>query len=218
MGELARIRSARDLRISRGHLAAALVAVVLVAVTAFALGASTGEAPPAPTKRVFTADVPGEALLELIARIDASSLPGGGEQTLTYQDDLRGPAGSTTAAPVQPVEAVAGGEAVHVAAGQAVVPAVADRAPAGAFTIWIAEGADPLAAKETRGRLRDAGQPAWIAATLVDGAPRYTVAVGGYATREEADAASAAAKSVTGRPVELRELDGGVIGAPASDL
>ncbi len=216
MGELARIRSARDLRISRGHVLAAVVAVVLVAVTAFALGASMSEEPTAPAKRVFTADVPGEALLELIARIDASSLPGGGEQTLTYQDDLRGPAGNSTAAPVQPVgEGLA--EAVHVAAGEPVVPAVSDAAPAGAFTIWITESPDPDAAKELRQRLRDVGQPAWIAATLVDGEPRYTVAVGGYATRDEADAAAAAAKSATGMPVRLRDLDDGVIGAPVLD-
>jgi len=214
MGELARIRSSRDLRISRGHLAAALVALVLVAVTAFALGASIGEDPPAPAKRVFSADVPGDALLELIARIDASSLPAGGEQTLTYQDDLRGPAGNTTAAPVQPVGDAAGGEPVHVAAGERVIPAVADTAPAGAFTIWVTESADPAAAREMRRRLRDAGQPAWIAATLVGGEPRYTVAVGGYATSEEAEAASAAATSASGLPVVLRELDGGVIGAP----
>jgi hypothetical protein len=204
MGELARIRNARDLRVSRGHIAAALVAVVLVAVTAFTLGASLAEETPPPAKRVFTSDVPGEELLELLARIDASSLPGDGEQALTYQDDLKGPAGSNVAAPVQPVKDATA--EVHVAAGEAVVPAVADPVPDGNITIWIAESADPASATTMRQQLRDAGQPAWIAATLVEGEPRYTVALGGYATREEAEAAAEAARSVTGLPAEIRDL------------
>jgi septal ring-binding cell division protein DamX len=106
---------------------------------------------------------------------------------------------------------------VHVAPGTAVVPVVADVPPAGAFTLWITESADPEVVRSMRARLRDEGQPAWIAATLVQGESRYTVAVGGYATAEEADAAGAAAHAVTGLPIVVRELDGGVIGAPVID-
>jgi hypothetical protein len=208
MGELARIRSTRDLRISRGHVGAAAVGIVLVAATSFAAGSASGGAGSgAPVSRGFAADVPGEALIELIARIDASSLPAGGAEALTYQDELRGPAGAPAEEATAP-EAQAAPEPVHVGAGTATVPAVADTPPEGVFTLWIAESADPAEAIALRTKLRTAGHAAWIAAALSAGEPLYAVAVGGY---PDAETAAIAAGMVRG--AQVRTLKGGAIGA-----
>jgi cell division septation protein DedD len=183
------------------------VGIVLVAATAFAAGAASGGASGAASaSRGFTAEVPGDALIDLIARIDASSLPAGGAEALTYQDDLRGPAGAPAEEATAP-EAEAAPEPVHIGAGTATVPAVADTPPAGAFTLWIAESADPAEAVALRTKLRTAGHAAWIAAALTDGEPRYTVAVGGY---PDAEAAGAGAAAVRG--AQVRTLKGGAVG------
>lgn len=181
MGELARLRDARDLRISRGHVAAAAVAALLLTGTAFGFGWLRGRsaAPPAPSAVGvgLTAEVPDDAMLELLARVEASAAPRDGVQALTFPDALKGGEGAAPTVPHGPEQP---GEAVVVPASEAPAP-VADAPPAGRYTLTVHRGPDAQAAERLKARLVEAGLPAWVGAELVNGAPAFRVAVGGYA-------------------------------------
>ena len=86
-------RGDRDIWISRGHLRAASAGLVLLLVCSFALGYSVGgqvavEAPQHDSD--FLAEVPGEELVDLLARVETAADRRGEVERLTFPDSLRG--------------------------------------------------------------------------------------------------------------------------------
>lgn len=226
MGDLQRERDGRDLRISRGHVAAAAVGTLVLAATAFALGYTVGReyAPAAVVERPgLDADRP---LVELLAKVEASSRPYGGVEALTFPEALGGadvgpaplPEGALGAdgVPVGPVDPslppdpalmapLPVGEPVVVSPAGVTDP-VGDAPPAGAFTLEVTRARDEGTAVATRQRLRAGGVEAWIALVRTDGAPSWRVQVAGYP-----DEAAARAQIA---PVAERLAALGVVGAP----
>ena len=101
MGELARRRRARDLWISRSHVWAMAVGVVLIGVIVFSLGA-TLMGGPATTAGATTAPPSDESLVDLLARVDARSVAQDGVDTLTFPDTLSGVADEPSMPTVAP--------------------------------------------------------------------------------------------------------------------
>ena len=88
MSELARRRRDRDLWISRSHLAAALVGVLLVGVAGFVVGWwAGGPRAAAPPAAVGPAD---ESLVDLLARVDRRVVAQDGTEALTFPQALTG--------------------------------------------------------------------------------------------------------------------------------
>jgi septal ring-binding cell division protein DamX len=190
MGDLAKRRAARDLWISRGHLKAALVGAFLLSGVSFGVGyvLGTGQSD-APVVRAagFTAQVPGEDLVELLARVEANRSPDGAVSALTFPDSLAG------ATPEQgPLAPVMGADEAPVAyvSEAAAAPAV-DEPPNGAYTLRVAEVATVEAARTLAGDLQVDGVLPWVGAEIRDGALRYTVSLGGFASERAAEAALA---------------------------
>jgi hypothetical protein len=101
MGELARRRQARDLWISRGHLGAAAAAVGIGLLLAFLVGTAVGRRGVGLDREAPYAEVPEEALVDLLARVETSAVTGGGAARLTYPEALAGRA-TEVALPVDP--------------------------------------------------------------------------------------------------------------------
>ena len=190
MGELARRRSGRDIWISRGHVWAVSAGAAVAAVLAFGVGFASGRAS-APQETVdvqsFASSVPDEALVELLARVEAGAARDGGIEELTFPDALRGHiAGPTSAAPA----AGAASEAVaQVAAGEPPELHADPPAQQGHFVILVERFRDVLDARSLRDDLREAGLPTWVGVQRVDGALVYKVSVGGYGRRSSAEQA-----------------------------
>lgn len=187
MSELARRRNARDLWISRGHLAAAASGAASLAVASFAIGFFLGEhrRPPVGEPPPFAPD---EGLVELLARIETTAaLPGGVDEALTFPDLLRSEAEPRIPAPEGPREGrvVVGGQA----------PPFADAPPPGAFTVVVGGGADPAAVQAEAQALRHRGLAAWVSVAVVDGAFAYRIGVGGFADEAAAREALALARA-----------------------
>lgn len=89
MGELARKRRARDIWISKGHLWAVGVALVLLTGLGFIGGLWVGGLrSPAPAARA--ASTTDASLVDLLARVDRRVVADDGVGTLTYADSLVG--------------------------------------------------------------------------------------------------------------------------------
>ena len=85
MGEMARKRSARDLWVSRGHLASAAVFCVFVAIGAYALGYYTAQNQDDDvTSSNRDLDPKTASVVELLDRIEGSVVDPTGQETLTY--------------------------------------------------------------------------------------------------------------------------------------
>jgi len=190
MGDLARRRSGRDIWISRGHVWAVSAGAVVAATLAFGVGFASGRAS-APVEiadvQTFASTVPDEALVELLARVEAGAARDGGIEELTFPDALRGRiAGPTSAAP-----AIDGGTGVvvEVPAGDFAEVSAEPPAQQGHFVILVERFRDVLDARSLRDDLREAGLPTWVGVERVDGALTYKVSVGGYGRRASAEQA-----------------------------
>ena len=181
MGELAARHRARDLWVSRSHLAAAVAGAIVLSLTTFALGYTLGHSDAPPAAPVVLADAArDDALVELLARVESTAAADGGVQSLTFPDALKGGPGS----------------------GEPLDLGPADPAPAGRFTVAVVSTSKRAEAEATRERLRAAGLEAWMRAELVGGKPRWRVAVGGHPTSKAAGEALPAVMAVgVGRPV-----------------
>ena len=189
MGDLGNRRAARDLWISRGHVTAALVAVFVLSGASFASGYLLGRGPATPRRAepvVWADQVPGQDLVELLARVEANRSVRGGVEALTFPDALVG------AVPVE------GPMAPDAAAAEAVfeVPALpvlvtpdVESPPDAAYTVRVAGAADPEVARHLAEGLTLAEMSAWVGAEIVDGELQYVVSAGGFATKEAAEAA-----------------------------
>ncbi len=162
--------------------------------------------------RTLVAEVPDDALVELLARVEASADPLGGIDLLTFPGELSrviepivavGPPLPADLAPLllpPPPAVEEAPEVLEVAAGAVAMTPIADTRPPGAFTVQVLvlEGPDGAAeAVGMRNDLRKSGLDAWVASELVAGTPRYRVSVGGYGAEAEAQAAVAAVHEKT---------------------
>ena len=208
MGDLARRRSGRDIWISRAHVWAVGFGVTVAAVLAFGVGFASGRVSvpePIADVQAFAAGVPDEALVELLARVEAGAARDGGIEELTFPDALRGGISgpiSSTPDVVEPRVAV-----MEVSAGY--VPDVIADVPAqqGHFVIRVERFRDVLDARGLRDDLREAGLPTWVGVERVDGVLMYKVSVGGYSRRNSAEQAltEVEARTPLARP-QLLEL------------
>jgi hypothetical protein len=194
MSDLRRRRDARDIWISRGHLAAGLTLMVVSSGTSFVLGFLVGrdEAASAPVE-VEPIGIPGDELVDLLARVEASALSDGGVEALTFPDALRGDPGGGPEVP-------AAGSSGRGSSGEDVqqlpavpsapgVPASVGKPPAGEFTVVVSSSRSLGEMRELQKRLAQLGLESWVGAELVEGVTTYKVAVGAFATEPEATAA-----------------------------
>lgn len=189
MTELRRRRSARDLWISRGHLWAAGTAAGLLAVIAFSLGVVVGGGEPAhaSAEPVRLPDVPDDSLVELLARVEASADPSGGVSELTFPDVLAG--GPRTARVPEGAQVTSGPAVVTPAPGSS-GPQV-DARPSGSWTVLVLATPSEDRARALRDQLQARELEAWLGLVQVAGHPEWRVAVGGYSSESQAEAAVA---------------------------
>lgn len=180
MGELARERDLRDLRVSQGHIVAAAMGVLLLVGTAFGIGFSLGRG----ARETVAGHREDGELIELLARLEASGRRSTDE--LTYPDALEG---KWVEAPLvvrdpadEPSQRVDGG---------ATEPLGGDTPPAGAFTLVVAQAPSIDGGRVLCDGLRATGNPAWLWVERVDGVPLIRIALGGHADEAEALAAKA---------------------------
>ena len=201
MGELARRRRARDLWISRGHVLAFVSGGLLLTVLAFATGVLVGqdqERQEAPEWTSLVSEVPGDELVELLARVEASADPAGGVAQLTFPQALAG----EELAPVLPMAAEVPEEReLSVKPDEVELPEL-DPVPSGAFTVAVGEFSDPVEARALRDHLRESKLEAWMGLQLVDGSRTYRVSVGGFGTSEAAEVALDKVRAVTEASVQ----------------
>jgi hypothetical protein len=194
MSDLRRRRDARDIWISRGHLGAGLMLMVVSSGTSFVLGFLVGrdEAASSPVT-VAPIGIPGDELVDLLARVEASALSDGGLEALTFPDALRGDPGGgpevpspTAGRPAPDGQRVQQLQAVSAPQG---VPSSVGKPPAGEFTVVVGSARALGEMRELQKRLSKLGLESWVGAELVEGGTVYKVAVGAFATTEEAEAA-----------------------------
>lgn len=205
MGELARERGARDLWISRGHLWAAGAVVVLLCGLSFLAGVQTGraQATAVATQKPTVAPPEGD-LVELIARVEATSQPGGGVEKLTFPDALAaGNVEVRVPGEVEPADAEASSSAAAPPTAPIMSAEIVDPTPNAAFSVLVGEFNDPQAALDRKGALVEAGHEAWIGLRSVDGAMSWRVSVGSYPTEAKAQAAADAWKDGPAEPLAL---------------
>lgn len=161
MGELARQRRGRDLRITWSHLGAIVVASGLACVLSFGVGVRVGGGDTVQAEAVsFTGEATRDDLIELLARVEASGEVKGGVQSLTFPDALT---------------QSSGGGLLE-----------AERAPSGRFHVEVGRLHDVALARALRDHLREAGCQAWVGADLQGGVMTWRVSVGGYGLEEVA--------------------------------
>lgn len=147
MSELTRRRHARDIWISRGHLWAAGVAMVLVGLGGFVAGwwAAGSRSPAVAPTQIATSD---EALIDLLARVDARVVSHDGVDALTFPDALTGIGDPTIVPDAEPADPtitqVAGGADEGTRAVRLVV--LAEPAQISAITAALADADWELAA------------------------------------------------------------------------
>ncbi|MCB9674824.1 MAG: SPOR domain-containing protein [Alphaproteobacteria bacterium] len=187
MSELARRRSARDIWISRGHLYALGAGAALAMLACFAVGYGVGRSSvdlPEPAATRFAGEAGDEALVELLARVDAAATPDGGVRDLTFPDALRGEAGTLT---IPAAPAAAGSASLE--GGAIALPEAGDAPPAGRWTVIAASVDDRAAADSIAASLRERELEAWVGVEQNDGRTRFRVAVGGWGSKSEAEEA-----------------------------
>lgn len=207
MGDLERRRDARDMWISRGHLAAMAAGSLVLAGTTFALGFTVGRSTAPPAAAASTAG--DRELVDLLARVESSRRPHGGVDALTFPDALEGTTVGPAPMPDGAIPTLAGpsptdaalltplppGSSVVVAPSGTVAP-IGDAPRAGAWTIEVSRFDDGESAEILKRRLVGTGLDAWISLHETGGRPAWRVDVAAWP--DEA-AATAALADVTAR-------------------
>jgi len=191
MGDLERRRAARDLWISRGHVKAALVGAFVLSSASFAMGYLLGRDPSATEQAdtvAFLEQVPGEDLVELLARVEANRAPDGAVSALTFPDALAG-----AALPQGPVAPGPSSDAppVDYVAPEAQGPEALPAPPVGSYTIEVAHQATLDGAEALAAELVVEDVASWVGARIVDGELTYVVSLGAFGSERAAEAALA---------------------------
>lgn len=192
MGELERLRDAREFRVSRSHVHAALTLSVLLSVVTFGVGFALGRAKVAVTSDgtpVSMVDgVPGQELVELLAEVERGNVLHA-SQAMTYPQFFAG--NGTVEVPTEAPKPASVDAAVPGA------PSVADGAtdplPEGPYTIHVGDFTAEKDAIATHDVLAAAGFTVWRSVRLDDGKPVWILGIGSFAT--EADAMDPRAKA-----------------------
>lgn len=200
MGELARRRGARELWISRGHLWAAgaggLFAVVIAFTGGYTLGRSQSSAPSDPGPQFLGADAADEDLVQLLARVEASSDPTGGLGRLSFPEALAGE--ETEVVSLDAVDQVRGqGEVeagLHALGGSGEVPP-------GSWSLDLGMLSSSRRERITR-ELEGHGE-VYAVEEIVDGERSRRTWVGAWSSKREAEHGRRALAEATGLP----ELD-----------
>lgn len=199
MGELARKRSARDLWISRSHLWAGGLVVLLALGVSFLGGYTLGtrRVEPGVAEPTLTGEVGDDELVELLARIDASSDPTGGLGSLSFPDELASTEASATLPDPQEEE----DPSAVVQPGFEEVVGEVDPVPPGTWTIRVASLGEREEAARLKAALIERELPAWQRMERVGGEATWQVSVGGYPDERAARTALVALKaSLVGVP------------------
>lgn len=192
MGELARQRRARDLWVSRGHLWALGVGVVLLVLCSFFLGLTLARGSSTATAAPVADEGAQESLVELLARVDARVVAQDGVDTLTFPDTLTGVADD----PELPAPVTPSAPSATISAG-AVAPTVAD---------LVVDVEDVSSAERLASLLQDRG---WVAVVRVptDGDDHQVVVQGGADLDEARERRAALLEDLTSldeaRPVAI---------------
>lgn len=188
MSDLERRRDAREYWVSRGHLHAGIVASLLMAFVSFGMGFLLGQsrvgAAVVPPERALLARVPGEDLVALLAEVERGTLKSA-SSAIVYPQLIEG-----VGPPAVPTE-LTPGIGVDAMVGLPPRPAELqpDRVPAGVFTVQAGAFGVADDAVRVRDHLLAQQVPAWLSVEHVDGVPAYRVAIGGFASALEAEAA-----------------------------
>jgi cell division septation protein DedD len=195
MSELARLRDARSIEVSRGHVQAWSVTALSAIVAAFALGFWLGRSnrPDAQVHAPSLVEVvPGTDLVALLAEIERSTLATA-SPAMKYPELLED--GSAAPVPTRAPESATLDATISATGGSPTF--VPDPTPEGAFTVQLGAFEDADAAKRLRTHLEGREQPVWWTLVRTDGKPRFTVSVGAYPSREAADDAVPAIAAAT---------------------
>lgn len=194
MGELERLRDAREFRVSRSHVQAAVVLSALLSVVTFGVGFALGRAKVAVTSdgaAVSMVDgVPGQELVELLAEVERGNLLHA-SQAMTYPEFFSGGGGV-----IVPTEAPkpAGVDAT-VPSAPSVADGATDPLPEGPYTIHVGDFTSEASARATHDVLEAAGLTVWRSVRLEGGKPVWVLGIGSYGA--EADAMETRAKADT---------------------
>lgn len=179
MGELARRRRERDLHVSRSHVVAGAIGLVLwsaVCVLGGYLWAQRSLPEPEelaarPSSRDVLADLPAEELDEVLARLEAAAASDGLAELRAGYDKPTASPQTRGAASGPPAEAPDAAEA--------------DPMPRGRFTIDLGRF-DTQTARSLQAELRDKGLRTWRAPVVAGGQLTMRLALGGFSGEEEA--------------------------------
>ncbi|MBN1336631.1 MAG: SPOR domain-containing protein [Deltaproteobacteria bacterium] len=194
---MSRLKGQREIWITRGHLWALGATTVFIGILAFFVGLLLGRGDSAPEPEVQTAsllppDVENDTLDELLARVEEASRERGRGEPLTFQGTL--PAGTT--APLPEPGAEPGPEGVVVPpARQSPEPPDAEpeagEVPQDGWAVQVGSYSSASEADQRIADLSDRGVAAYRVSALVGGSTWHRVRVGGFDSREAADAARA---------------------------
>jgi hypothetical protein len=206
MGELARRRGARDLWISRGHLWAAGLGVAALCVGSFGAGVRYGRdlgVQSSNDARSLGSPAEDGALVDLVARVEATATPDGGVRELRYPEAL---AGGDLPLPV-PADPHANAPPIEVPPSAAPVLAV-DPIPEGTFGLIVGRFPDSAAAMATREELRAKQLPAWLGVEREGGDLVSVLWIGGFAAKGDAERARDELTAALGSTFEVAPLPG----------
>lgn len=188
MTDFARQRRDHDIWVSRSHLYALGVGMVLFAVACFALGYTAGRRSVdrfEPLTSARLQDQPADdGLVELLARVDAAATPDGGLRKLTFPQALEGQGGDVEVPVLEPAKGV-----IDVPGGAAAELEAAETMPQGSWTVAIVSLPDRTEAEARVKSLAARGIETWIGTERLEGLPAYRVALGSYSSRAEAEEA-----------------------------
>lgn len=204
-GDLLRKRQSREVWISRSHLYGFVALVVVASATFFVVGfvLGRGSAPAAPPAAAKAAD---EELARLLASIELGRHPAGPRQVVNAASRYdQSPPVAEAAAPVP----AAAPPRVFTGPGGPTegLPAPADVPPLSRFTVVVRSTPSPDDARQLEVELTGLGLSAWTDYALVDGQPRFRVAVGGYASTAEAERVYPVVRAAGHEPLGVERIE-----------
>ncbi len=191
---MSRLQGQREIWVTRGHLWALGATTAFIGILAFFVGLLLGRGETAPEPETVAdvlvpPDVENDALEELLARIEEASREGDREAPLTFQSTL--PAGDPVALPDPAAEPEPPVNVVPPAREEPRPPEdtpEAGRIPESGWAVQVGSYSSAAEADERIADLAGRGVSAYRVAALVGGATWHRVRVGGFRTREAAEA------------------------------